>query len=123
MYNKILVATDGSITADGAVSRAFALATQFKSTVILVTVGEENDAKIILDKVSREYQDTGIEIQTVTRPGDPASVILDVAEELVTDLIVVGNKGMQGARRFFLASVPNKIAHHAPCAVLIVKTT
>ena len=39
------------------------------------------------------------------------------------DLVVVGNKGMTGARRFLLGSVPNNISHHAPCSVLIVKTT
>jgi nucleotide-binding universal stress UspA family protein len=36
---------------------------------------------------------------------------------------MVGNKGMTGARRFLLGSVPNKISHHAPCDVWIVKTT
>ena len=57
------------------------------------------------------------------REGDPADAILDVAEELGADLIVVGNKGMSGAKRFLLGSVPNKVSHHAPCSVLIVRTT
>ena len=39
------------------------------------------------------------------------------------DLIVVGNKGMTGAKRFLLGSVPNKVSHHAPCGVYIVRTT
>ena len=39
------------------------------------------------------------------------------------DLIVVGNKGMTGAKRFLLGSVPNKVSHHAPCSVLIIRTT
>ena len=38
-------------------------------------------------------------------------------------MIVVGNKGMQGSRRFLLGSVPDKVSHHAPCSVLIVRTT
>jgi nucleotide-binding universal stress UspA family protein len=46
-----------------------------------------------------------------------------VAEETGADLIVVGNKGMTGAERFLLGSVPNKVSHHAPCSVLIVRTT
>ena len=46
-----------------------------------------------------------------------------MAEERGADLIVVGNKGMTGARRFLLGSVPNKISHHAPCSVLIIRTT
>ena len=61
--------------------------------------------------------------RTFAREGDPADAILDVAEEEKADLIVVGNKGMTGAKRFLLGSVPNKISHHAPCSVLIVRTT
>ena len=61
--------------------------------------------------------------QTHAREGDPADAILDVAEETKADLIVVGNKGMTGAKRFLLGSVPNKISHHAPCGVYIVRTT
>ena len=48
------------------------------------------------------------------RQGDPADAILDVAEEQEADLVVVGNKGMTGAKRFLLGSVPNKVSHHAP---------
>ncbi|HRV60538.1 MAG TPA: universal stress protein [Solirubrobacterales bacterium] len=55
--------------------------------------------------------------------GDPADAILKVAEDLDADLIVVGNKGMTGARRFLLGSVPNKVSHHAPCSVFIARTT
>ncbi len=54
---------------------------------------------------------------------DPAEAIISVAEQRGADLIVVGNKGMVGAGRFLLGSVPNKISHHAPCDVLIVRTT
>ena len=58
---------------------------------------------------------------TYAREGDPADAILDVAEERGADLIVVGNKGMTGAKRFLLGSVPNKVSHHAPCSVLIIR--
>ena len=54
--------------------------------------------------------------------GDPAKAILSVAKEVGADLIVVGNKGMKGKGRF-LGSVPNEVAHQAPCAVLIVSST
>ena len=46
-----------------------------------------------------------------------------VAEKAHADLLVVGNQGMQGAKRFMLGSVPNKLSHHAPCSILIVDTT
>ena len=64
-----------------------------------------------------------LEVETHAREGDPADAILDVAEEQKADLIVVGNKGMTGAKRFLLGSVPNKISHHAPCSVMIIRTT
>ena len=62
-------------------------------------------------------------METIAREGDPADAILDVAEEKSADLIVVGNKGMTGAKRFLLGSVPNKVSHHAPCSVMIIRTT
>jgi nucleotide-binding universal stress UspA family protein len=54
--------------------------------------------------------------------GNPAEVLLSVAAEVKADLIVVGNRGMQGTQRFLLGSVPNRVAHHASCSVLIVQT-
>lgn len=55
-------------------------------------------------------------------PGDPVDVLVQVAEEVDADLVVVGDRGMKGARRV-LGSVPNSISHQAPCSVLIVETT
>ena len=60
---------------------------------------------------------------THARQGDPADAILDVADETNAGLVIVGNKGMTGAKRFLLGSVPDKISHHAPCSVLIIRTT
>ncbi len=62
-------------------------------------------------------------VHVYPRKGDPADAILDVAEEQEADLIIVGNRGMAGAERFLLGSVPNKVSHHAPCSVLIIRTT
>jgi nucleotide-binding universal stress UspA family protein len=64
----------------------------------------------------------GVSVHTHAREGDPAQAILEVAERENADLIIVGNKGMAGAKRFLLGSVPNKVSHHAPCSVLIVRT-
>ena len=68
-------------------------------------------------------EEEGVAVSTYARQGDPADAILDVAEEQHADLIVVGNKGMTGAKRFLLGSVPNKVSHHAPCTVMIIRTT
>lgn len=62
-------------------------------------------------------------VTPVARGGEAADAIISVADEVGADLIVVGNKGMTGAKRFLLGSVPNKITHHAPCNVLVVRTT
>ena len=63
-----------------------------------------------------------VEVDLYAQRGDPADAILDVAEERGADLIIVGNRGRAGAKRFLLGSVPNRISHHAPCAVLIIRT-
>ena len=82
------------------------------------------DVNITLEGAATQAKDSGVEqVRTHAREGDPADAILDVAEEVGADLIVVGNKGMTGARRFLLGSVPNKVSHHAPCSVIIVRTT
>jgi nucleotide-binding universal stress UspA family protein len=63
-----------------------------------------------------------LDVTTKAVPGPPAEALLDVAEQIGAGLIVVGNMGMTGTKRFLIGSVPNRISHHAPCDVLIVKT-
>ena len=77
----------------------------------------------MLDKSAADAKKAKVDVVTHAREGDPADAILDVAEENGADLVMVGNKGMTGAKRFLLGSVPNKISHHAPCDVWIVRTT
>ena len=86
-------------------------------------VGPNEDVDATLAEAAQDVEDAGVEVQTFARQGEPADAILDVAEEENADLIVVGNKGMTGAKRFLLGSVPNKVSHHAPSSVLIVRTT
>ena len=86
-------------------------------------IGPREDVNLVLDAAAAEARKEGIEVQTHPVEGDPAEAILNVAEETKADLIVVGNKGMTGARRFLLGSVPNNVSHHAPCSVIIVRTT
>jgi nucleotide-binding universal stress UspA family protein len=81
------------------------------------------DVNSTLGEGAEGVQEKGVEVETHAREGDPADAILDVAEETGADLIVVGNKGMTGAKRFLLGSVPNKVSHHAPCSVMIIRTT
>jgi nucleotide-binding universal stress UspA family protein len=86
-------------------------------------IGPREDVNLVLDAAAAAARKDGIEVQTHPVEGDPAEAILTVAEDTKADLIVVGNKGMTGARRFLLGSVPNNVSHHAPCSVIIVRTT
>ena len=86
-------------------------------------INPREDVDATLRSAAAAAREGGIEAETYARQGDPADAILDVAEEQGADLIVVGNKGMTGARRFLLGSVPNRVSHHAPCSVLIIRTS
>ena len=147
MFSSIVVGTDGSDTAKKAVAAAVDLAKQIGASLDIVSAYEpvpqsrlreearqapedmqwminpREDVEATLRDAAEELEEAGIEVEIFAREGDPADAILDVAEERGADLIVVGNKGMTGARRYLLGSVPNNVSHHAPCSVIIVRTT
>jgi nucleotide-binding universal stress UspA family protein len=125
MYRSILVASDGSSTAQKAVDRAVELASASGASVTILTVGPPaTSGEVVAAEAARVAPTAGaIEVRTKVDNGDPGELIVDEAERGGYDLLVVGNKGMTGATRFFLGSVPNKVSHHAPCALLIVRTT
>jgi nucleotide-binding universal stress UspA family protein len=117
VFRSIVVGTDGSQTAQQAVDAAVELASLSGATLELVAADDAT-----LDQAAERARAAGVEANPHAREGDAADAILDVAEELGADLIVVGSKGMTGAERFQLGPVPNRVTHHAPCAVMIVRT-
>ena len=137
----IVVGTDGSETASVAVMRAGALATALGASVHLVCAFKpvavragrtpergaydeaRNGALGVLDDAARDLQDSGVRVENHAIFGDPAEALLQTAEANRARLIVIGSKGMSGARRYLLGSVPDKVSHHASCNVLIVRTT
>jgi 3-phenylpropionate/trans-cinnamate dioxygenase ferredoxin reductase component len=119
-YRRILTGTDGSGTATEAVRRAFTLASVYAGTVTLVHVGDPIVGAIKLEEVAGSAPED-VEVERRAVEGDPAQRICELAESEDAQLVVVGNKGMSGVRRF-LGSVPNKVAHEVPGDVLIVKT-
>jgi nucleotide-binding universal stress UspA family protein len=147
MFKRIVVGTDGSETAAEAVRTGVELAKLSKAKLEIVSayepvpqqrlkeegegisgdvaysVNPREDVQMVLDNAAAVAKKQKVDVVTHPREGDPADAILDVAEENGADLVLVGNKGMTGARRFLLGSVPNKISHHSPCDVWIVKTT
>jgi nucleotide-binding universal stress UspA family protein len=147
MFKSIVVGTDGSDTANQAVRQAVELAGSVGAKLELVSAYEpvpaqrlaeerrqapedlqwainpREDVDATLEAAATVAREAGVPVGVYARQGDPADAILDVAEEQDADLIVVGNKGMTGAKRFLLGSVPNKVSHHAPCSVMIIRTT
>src|SRR5690349_4370301 len=117
MFGSIVVGTDGSEAASEAVRQAVELARAVGGELLVVSafVGSSDEVAPLLSSAAAAAEAGGVAVQTFPRPGDPADAILDVAEERDADLIVVGNKGMTGAKRFLLGSVPNRVSHHAPC--------
>jgi nucleotide-binding universal stress UspA family protein len=147
LFTRIVVGTDGSDTAAGAVRQAIELAQLSGASVSIVSayqpvsgrrvrdeqagapadvqyeIGPREDVNLVLEAAAAEARKAGIEATTHPVEADPADAILNTAESTDADLIVVGNKGMTGARRYLLGSVPNNVSHHAPCSVMIVQTT
>lgn len=146
MYNTIVVGTDGSPTASTAVEHALRLASTSGGIVHAVTayrplserqvydrqrglppharseVDEAHAARELLGRIAKQAADAGVAVELHARVGDAAAMLVAVAEEVAADVVVVGNKGMVGVRRV-LGSIPNDVAHRAPCSVLIVGTT
>lgn len=124
MFSRILVATDGSATATKAVDRAVDVAGTHGAALTVLSAGPMDRAQKTVDAEAARLAGTGLTLDTIVVPGDAASAIVATAERGGYDLVVVGNKGMTGPRRFFtLGSVPNKVSHSLVCSLLIVRTT
>ncbi|HEY2508309.1 MAG TPA: universal stress protein [Streptosporangiaceae bacterium] len=138
MFQTVVVGADASDTAADAVRQAIELVQLTGGKLHVVSAYrpqhltapeteqggfETGDlAESVLADHGSRARAVGVEVETHARVGAAAEVICEVATEVGADLIVVGNKGMIGMRRV-LGSVPNSVAHNAPCSVLIASTT
>ncbi|HVX22707.1 MAG TPA: universal stress protein [Acidimicrobiales bacterium] len=141
MFSTIVVGTDGSQTAKRAVAVAADLARQTGGRLHLVngyrdpadpggtaelyraTRSRWHEAsEAVLEEAVDDPALDGLPVDRHSVVGGPTDALVAVAEEIGADLIVVGNRGLQGARRT-AESIPESVAHRAPCHVLIVKTT
>lgn len=144
MFNKILVPVDGSETASLALEKAGVLAKSFGAQVVLLTVIEpfpaltmsemdlgiaqqqyahiaQQQADTTLVKASAAMQALGIEAQEMCLEGVSAwRGIVDAAENLAADLIVMGSHGRKGVQKLLLGSVTQKVVSHAARSVLVV---
>jgi nucleotide-binding universal stress UspA family protein len=140
VFETVVVGADGSATAAEAVRVATELVKLSDGNLHIVTAyrpqqlrsaaGEEfaesltsaDLAESVLDDLASRARTAGVAVDKHLKSGPAADVICEVATQVKADVIVVGNKGMTGLRRV-LGSVPNSVAHQAPCAVLIAFTT
>jgi nucleotide-binding universal stress UspA family protein len=147
-YRSIIVGTDGSVTAERAVRQAAALAADEGARLIVVsaylpTGGRPPSAEAervpdelrytLTDRVQTEElaergraiaKDAGVtKVVVQALEGEPAEVLLESAKDFDADLIVVGSRGLTSHAHFILGSVASKVAHHAPCDVLVAHTT
>jgi nucleotide-binding universal stress UspA family protein len=150
VYKVIVVGTDGSETARVAVRAATTLASSSGATLHVVHAAKRKDPGVIsfaatggvselaaadhnkaiaaesreiCEEAAVDARGLGVDVKVHAMAGEPADALIEVAESERADLIVVGNRGMSGARRFVLGSVPNTVSHHCPCSLLIVDTT
>lgn len=147
---KILIATDGSNYGDAAVDFAANLISQPDTTEVKIisvvepfalneieTLIEETDkladmsnaaarqadtvGKRLANDFREKFSGTKIEISSEVLGGSAARTIVEKAEEWNADLIVLGSHGYGFWKRAWLGSVSDRVAHHAPCSVLIVR--
>lgn len=145
-FSTIVVGTDGSETAKAAVGRAIMIAKVHDARLHVVVAYEPRltsefaqaakaldeqawraspgeQAEQIVDDTASRASVAGVAVEPHVETGDAANALIEVAEREGAQLIVVGSKGLASVARFLLGSVPSKVAHHAHCDVLIVRTT
>ena len=139
MISTVAVGTDGSATAEEAVKQAADLARRFGAKLVLLSAfpgaggfeayaglelqwasSSQAQVRTFLERSETALRQEGIECETRSAEGDPADVLVRLAEACGADLLVIGNKGM---KRRVLGSVPNTVTHKADCSVMVVKTT
>jgi len=139
MISTVAVGTDGSETAAEAVRQAAEIARRYGAKLNLLSAfpppggfaayagidlewqaSSRAEVEKILEQSEAALREDGIECETLSAQGEPADVLVRLAEECAADVLVIGNKG---AQRRVLNSVPNSVTRKADCSVMVVKTT
>ncbi|AHM57979.1 hypothetical protein EAL2_808p04760 (plasmid) [Peptoclostridium acidaminophilum DSM 3953] len=139
---KILLPVDGSEYSKAASAVAREMAEKFGAEVVVLRVGEpdfldmyysrkdleetvehkmERIAAATIEEDKKLFEGSTLNVKYVTAVGDAASKILDVCEEEGCDFIVIATHGMGAAKRFLVGSVTNKVVHHSPVPVLVIR--
>src|SRR5437660_7722795 len=139
MFNKILVAIDGSEASEKALTTAVDLVAHYKSDLTALSVAEMPEVVAMVDEVDEIRQGTeahfrrigeaaveyaksrGVALRSVVVRGHAADAIVRYAESEGMNLVVVGQHGHSRIARFFLGSTSDRVSEHSPCTVMIVK--
>lgn len=129
-YRRVLIATDGSATADRCARKGYDVASRLGADMLMVFVGHRATGEAVLADTKRAFDEEArarkiepLPIELRITQGEPADKIIEIAEAEGVDLIVVGNKGITSSARFLLGSVPHRVIQYAPCDVLVARTT
>ena len=144
MIATVAVGTDGSGTAEKAVLAALELAERFGARIVFISayspvdegrlrhekrdapedvqwaINPEEDVDAILTEAEELAEEQGLRWASEASTGEPAEVLVRLADKYEADVLVIGNRGMH---RRMLGSVPNSVTHTANCSVYLVKTT
>jgi nucleotide-binding universal stress UspA family protein len=139
LFEKVLIATDGSEKNQPAVMKGLEIARVCGSDLYAIYVIDETpfttaQTEVLTADVYMQLKDEGekailqvkrmadgLKVETLVLSGRPAHVITEFAAENKVDLIVVGSQGKSGLERLLLGSVAENIIRMAGCMVLVVK--
>ena len=141
-YDKILAATDMSPESIEGLTRAADLALRLDAELVVVYVAEDRLPPMVLaassepaEKILERHVQTaeeglrklserhlpGRDVRTVVVQGTPHEAVVEFAREESVDLIVVGTRGHGLIGHALMGSTTERILHHAPCPVLVVR--
>ena len=138
MYRHILLSYDGSEHAKKSAERAAELAATFGAHVTIVTAYPSSPSFILgaeqisdeemrsywiakADELDDVFTSRSVSIDKVVKAADPKNLILDTAEELEVDVIIIGSRGLSNYARFMLGGVSQSVVQHAHCDVIVIK--
>jgi nucleotide-binding universal stress UspA family protein len=137
MFETVVIATDGSESAERAVHTALDLADRFDAAVHALYVVDEDEIRSTPDSVREDVHEAmqtagddalsfvedeaGADVETAVREGKPAAEVVEYADGVGADVIAVGTRGRHGDHAFLLGSVAESVVRRAPMPVLTVR--
>jgi nucleotide-binding universal stress UspA family protein len=136
-FERLLLATDGSASAQSAIEEAIAIAKTCSSRLYVISVIEVNpeydalapriveraelETKEHLASIREKASKEGVSCEVISHQGEePYRFIVDEAVSKKADMIIMGTHGRTGLKRLMMGSVTSRVIGHAPCKVMVV---